>query len=112
MVEMRVPVADAEDQQYAWITRPEIAQPLTDAAMDAIGSDYAEARAFALLASQSTHCPPRHLARRREVTDELTESIHLAGDPGSARRGIRCVCPVHRGGTCVARRDGRVQRLR
>ena len=82
MVEMRVPVADAEDQQYAWITRPEIAQPLTDAAIEVIGPDYAEARAFALLAWRSTHRAPRHLARRREVTDELMETAHLAGDPG------------------------------
>jgi DNA-binding CsgD family transcriptional regulator len=71
MVEMRIPVRPHDGQQLAWITRPEVAQPLTEWAV-AESQDLApETRAMALLAWRSTHRSPRYLTARLAASREL-----------------------------------------
>jgi DNA-binding CsgD family transcriptional regulator/tetratricopeptide (TPR) repeat protein len=71
MAEMRIPVRPHEGQQLAWITRPEIAQPLTDWALEQSHGLEPETRALALLAWRSTHRSPHYLAERLRVSREL-----------------------------------------
>lgn len=71
VAEMRIPVLPERGQQLAWITRPEVAQPLTEQALAESEGLSAEARAMALLAWRATHRSPRYLAQRQAVTKEL-----------------------------------------
>ena len=71
LAEIRIPVLPHDGQQLAWITRPELAQPLSEEALRDSVSVSDEARAMALLAWRSTHRGPRYLERRREVSREL-----------------------------------------
>lgn len=71
LAEMRIPVKPHEGQQLAWITRPEVAQPVTEWALDQSRGLAAETRALAMLAWRSTHRSPQFLADRLRVTREL-----------------------------------------
>lgn len=84
MVEMRIPMGEAEDHQFAWVTRPDVAQPLTESALERAGTDRIESRVISLVAWRSTHRSPAHLTQRREVTAELVELAHRFGDASLA----------------------------
>ena len=81
LVQMRIPVVHDDDNQYAWITRPNTAQPLTDTALEAAQPDWTAARATALLAWRATHRAPQFLAQRCDVTGELAELANRVNDP-------------------------------
>lgn len=81
LVEMRVPIVHDDAQQYAWVTRPDSAQPVTEQALvDSEGAS-ARTRALALLAWRATHRAPAHLERRRVVSAELVPLAQTVGDP-------------------------------
>lgn len=71
LAQMRIPVEPYEGQQVAWITRPEVAQPLTARALVESENLSPETRAMALLAWRSTHRSPQFLEARRAVSREL-----------------------------------------
>ncbi len=73
IAEMRIPIHPDEDRQFAWVTRPEVAQPLAADARDRSRGAGDEARLFALMAWRSTHRSPRYLDERRQVSAEALE---------------------------------------
>jgi DNA-binding CsgD family transcriptional regulator len=81
LVEMRIPVVHEDDNQYAWITRPETARSFTEQALEMASPEHDYERAVALLAWRGTHRAPRFLIRRRSVTTELLEIAHRINDP-------------------------------
>lgn len=70
LVDMRLPLWETNGQQVAWITRPNVAQPLAEQALAQSEGLNDEARLLALLAWRGTHRGPDHLARRRHISDE------------------------------------------
>lgn len=70
LVEMRLPLWETNGQQVAWITRPGVAQPLAEQALEHSHHLDDWSRLLALLAWRSTHRGPDHLVRRRAVSDE------------------------------------------
>lgn len=69
-----VPAAGEDTTQTAWVTRPTVAQPLADDAMDlADRSGDPAARLLARLAWRATHRSPRFLDRRRVVSAEALD---------------------------------------
>lgn len=70
LVEMRVPLWETDGQQVAWVTRPNVAQPLATTALVRSTGLADDVRLLALLAWRSTHRAPEHLSQRREVSDE------------------------------------------
>jgi DNA-binding CsgD family transcriptional regulator len=82
MAEMRIPVPSGHDQQVAWVTRPTVAQPLADAALDGSIGCSPRARLLALLSWRTTHRAPDFLERRRSATSEafdLAQQLRLPG---------------------------------
>lgn len=77
LVDMRIPVSTCGDQQLGWVTRPGVAQPLADAALQQSGAANASplARLTALLAWHATHHGPAHQERRSAVS---AEALNLA----------------------------------
>jgi DNA-binding CsgD family transcriptional regulator len=71
LAEMRLPLQSQAGQHAAWITRPEVAQPLTQRALDESATLSPDTRVLALLAWRSTHRAPAFLERRCEVSEEL-----------------------------------------
>lgn len=71
LAEMRLPLTSQPGQHSSWITRPEVAQPLTQRALDESAMLSPQTRALALLAWRSTHRAPELLQRRVEVSEEL-----------------------------------------
>jgi DNA-binding CsgD family transcriptional regulator len=71
LAEARIPVVPHEGQQTAWITRPEVAQPLSGLALQESEGLSIEARAMALLAWRSNHRSPKFLTQRLKVSEEL-----------------------------------------
>jgi hypothetical protein len=82
MAEMRRPVGELDGPQFAWVTRPQIAQPITEDALARSGGASPRARATALLAWRSTHRAPRHLVRRLKVSSELLDLAEQEDLPG------------------------------
>jgi DNA-binding CsgD family transcriptional regulator len=68
MAEMRIPIHSDGDFQVAWITRPSVAHPLADVAIDTAVGCSEPARLLAHLAWRATHRAPEHLSRRRTVS--------------------------------------------
>jgi DNA-binding CsgD family transcriptional regulator len=73
---MRLPLEAQPGQHVAWITQPEVSQPLTQRALDESVTLSPETRALALLAWRSTHRAPEFLERRRQVSEELLTLGH------------------------------------
>lgn len=75
LAEIRIPVSNPDGQQYAWVTRPAVAQPLAEqAVIDSKDCD-PEVQCLALMAWRTTHRAPQFLNRRREVS---TQTLDLA----------------------------------
>lgn len=75
MVDAWVPLEVVGDQQFAWISRASLVQPISERALDAAVNVENETRMVALMGWRETHRSPRFLARRREVS---TEALDLA----------------------------------
>jgi DNA-binding CsgD family transcriptional regulator len=83
MAEMRIPIHTDGDFQVAWITRPSVAQPLADVAMDTADVDGSDpARLLASLAWRATHRGPEHLTRRRTVSSATLDIAQRLRHPG------------------------------
>jgi DNA-binding CsgD family transcriptional regulator len=82
MAEMRIPVSTSDGHQVAWITRPSVAQPLADDALNRSVGLSAEVRLFALLAWRTTHRDPQFLERRREASSEAFDTAQRLRHPG------------------------------
>jgi DNA-binding CsgD family transcriptional regulator len=72
-IEMRIPVANEDSQQLAWLTRPNVAQPLADEALAKSESMEPHTRLLALASWRTTHRAPEFLDHRREVTAEALD---------------------------------------
>lgn len=73
LVEMRMPLIDAAGQQFAWVTRPSVAQPMAEQArLDAVDLDD-HTRLLALLSWRGTHRAPEHLNERCRISDEALD---------------------------------------
>ena len=73
MVESWVPFRVEGGQQFAWVSRSSLAQPMSERALrDAVGVE-PETRMFALTAWRATHRAPRFLAQRRAVSAEALD---------------------------------------
>jgi DNA-binding CsgD family transcriptional regulator len=70
---MRIPLTVEEGQQFAWVTRPAVAQSLADEALQLSNNRSTEVRTLALLAWRATHRAPRFLNQRREVSAEALD---------------------------------------
>lgn len=70
LVEMRVPLSAADGHQFAWITRPTVAQEIAEEALTASAGCPDDVRALALISWRSTHRAPQFLAKRREISNE------------------------------------------
>jgi len=75
LAEIRIPVATADGQQVAWVTRPDVAQPLAEQALIDAKDCQPEVQCLALLAWRTTHRAPQFLDRRRETS---TQALNLA----------------------------------
>lgn len=82
IVEMRIPVLPAIEAQLAWITRPSVAQPLTERALADSADLTPETRLTSLLAWRTTHRAPRHLEARRRVSAEALDLAQVLRHPG------------------------------
>lgn len=82
MAEMRIPVPTGHEQQVAWVTRPSVAQPLADAAMDRSHECSDQARLLAVMAWRTTHRDPAHLERRRRLSAEAFDLAQRLRQPG------------------------------
>lgn len=69
-VEMRIPITTDDGRRVAWVSRPEVAQPLTERAESTSRGRNDGVRALAALAWRATHRGPLFLDRRLEVSDE------------------------------------------
>lgn len=75
MSEMRIPLPGHMDQQIAWVTRPSVAQPMAEVALEGSTHCSDPTRLLALLAWRTTHRDPRFLEQRRRRS---TEAFDLA----------------------------------
>jgi tetratricopeptide (TPR) repeat protein len=75
LAEIRIPVSNPDGQQYAWVTRPAVAQPLAEQAVTDAKDCPPDVQCLALMAWRTTHRAPRFLDRRREVS---TRTLDLA----------------------------------
>ena len=82
MAEMRIPVPTSDPHQVAWVTRPSVAQPLADDALERSVGQSAMARLLALLAWRTTHRDPQFLERRREVASAAFDIAQRLRNPG------------------------------
>lgn len=73
MAEMRIPIPSGDNNQVAWITRPTVAQPLSEMALAGSASCGDDARLLALLAWRTTHRAPQFLATRRSMSTEAVD---------------------------------------
>jgi DNA-binding CsgD family transcriptional regulator len=84
-VEARLPVAQLDDQQLAWIGRPGVARPLAEEALSRATSHSPATRLLALLAWRHTHRAPQFLDERREVS---MEALAIAERVGTAAEQV------------------------
>jgi DNA-binding CsgD family transcriptional regulator len=81
-VEMRVPTAIGIEEEWAWSTRPTIARPMAERALElARASGDPIALVESLLAWRSNHRAPQFLARRRAATLEALNLAHRHAEP-------------------------------
>ena len=77
MVEAWVPLEFVGDQQFAWVSRASLVQPITERLLsDSIGLER-ETRIVTLMAWRETHRAPQFLARRHEVSAEAVDLAQL-----------------------------------
>lgn len=80
VVEMRLPVVDADGEQWHWVTRPEIGQPLAERALSAAqAAADSTAMVMALLAWRSNHRAPGFLERRRQASSQAQQLAQRLG---------------------------------
>ncbi len=80
MLEMRIPQRAADGQQWAWVTRPAVAQPIADHALERARTEGDEfAVLVALIAWRWTHRGPGFLTQRTEVSTEA-KNLAVSGD--------------------------------
>ncbi len=77
MVEAWVPLETKGNQQFAWVSRASLVQPIADRVLAAAVDVENETRMVALMAWRQTHRAPRFLARRREVSSEALDLAQL-----------------------------------
>ena len=65
MAEMRIPISAANTPQVAWVTRPTVAQPLSEVALEGSENCSDTTRLLALLAWRTTHRDPVFIEERR-----------------------------------------------
>ena len=82
MAEMRIPVPTVEGQQMAWVTRPSVAQPLAEVALERSDECSEHTRLLALLAWRTTHRAPAFLERRRRLSAEAFDMAQRLRQPG------------------------------
>lgn len=70
MAEIRIPLPSGNDQQVAWVTRPSVAQPLSEVALAESVDTTGWTRLLALVAWRTTHRDPAYLEQRRSVSRE------------------------------------------
>lgn len=75
VAEMRIPIEPVEGQQVAWVTRPAVAHPFADRALEASQGCEPEVRAVATWAWRTVHRAPDRLADRRSIS---TTALDLA----------------------------------
>lgn len=75
LAEIRIPVSNGDGQQYAWVTRPAVAQPLAEQAVTDAKDCPLDVQCLALMAWRTTHRAPQFLDRRREIS---TRTLDLA----------------------------------
>lgn len=73
LAELHIPAGSPHDQQYAWITRTAVAQPLAEQAVADSKNCDPEVQCFALMAWRSTHRAPRFLEQRCEVSAHIVD---------------------------------------
>lgn len=73
MAEMRIPLPSGNDQQVAWVTRPSVAQPLAETALEGSHGCSDLTRLLALIAWRTTHRDPAFLEQRRRVSAEALD---------------------------------------
>lgn len=77
MVEAWVPLEVVGDQQFAWVSRATLVQPISERVLNAAVGVENETRMVALMAWRETHRSPRFLVRRREVSQEALDLAQL-----------------------------------
>lgn len=80
LAEIRIPVTTPDGQQYAWVTRPAVAQPLAEQALTDSKECHPEVQCLALLAWRTTHRSPALLDRRRDISArglDLAQELRL-----------------------------------
>ncbi len=76
LVEMRIPASSQDVPQVAWVTRPEVAQPIARRALELTDGHRTPDRLVALGAWRWTHRGPADLERRLAVSQEAVELAH------------------------------------
>lgn len=77
MVEAWVPLEVVGDQQFSWVSRASLVQPMTDRILASAVDVENETRMVALMGWRETHRAPAFLARRREVSAEALDLAQL-----------------------------------
>ena len=77
MVEAWVPLEVVGEQQFSWVSRASLVQPMTDEILELAVGVEKETRMVALMSWRETHRSPRFLARRREVSSEALDLAQI-----------------------------------
>ena len=77
MVEAWVPAEVVDGQQFSWISRASLVQPITERILESAVDVEPETRMVALMAWRDTHRSPRLLAQRREVSQEAVDLAQM-----------------------------------
>jgi hypothetical protein len=77
MVEAWVPLEVVGEQQFSWVSRASLVQPMTDKILESAIGVEKETRMVALMSWRETHRSPRFLARRREVSSEALDLAQI-----------------------------------
>lgn len=91
LVEMRVPLSAEDGHQFAWVTRPGVAQEISEESLAASGDCPDAVRALALISWRSTHRAPGHLSRRREVSNEALNITQQIRNPSYQVESAVCL---------------------
>lgn len=77
MVESWIPLKVDGRQQFAWVSRASLSQPMTDRALNDAVEVEPVTRLTALAAWRATHRAPQFLARRRKVSSEALDLAQI-----------------------------------
>ncbi len=81
LTEMRIPIAPDGEHQFAWITRPGVAQGLTETALEESKRFGADVQALAMLAWRATHRGPVYLEQRRVISKASLDQAQIIRHP-------------------------------